>query len=107
LITPSRNSAEFTLRLSSCRFHERYCWPNPRQQKALENINVFKGLMSGCGDTQPPIPTLADGGYLTGHPCYFVVIRFLKKERRYEDGALGAPTTTLQEIEITHLFRQL
>jgi hypothetical protein len=38
LITPSRNSAEFTLPLSSSRFHERYCWPNPRQQKALENI---------------------------------------------------------------------
>jgi hypothetical protein len=39
-------------------------------------------------DTQSPIPTLADGGYLTGHPCYFVVIRFLKKESRYIRGAI-------------------
>jgi hypothetical protein len=32
------NSAEFTLRLSSWRFHERYCRPNLRRKKALENI---------------------------------------------------------------------
>jgi hypothetical protein len=44
-----RDSAESTPRLSSCRFHERYCWPNLRQQKALENI-MFSRALSGCGD---------------------------------------------------------
>src|SRR6266851_7266996 len=67
----ARNSAEFTLRLSSCRFHKRLCRPNSRQQKALENI-MFSRALSGCGEAQPPIPTFADGGYLRGYwpaPC--------------------------------------
>jgi hypothetical protein len=34
--TAIRHSAEFTLRLSPCRFHERHCRSNSRQQNALE-----------------------------------------------------------------------
>jgi hypothetical protein len=56
----ARNSAEFTLQLSNCRFDERYCWPSRRQQKGLENIR-FSRALSGCGDPQPPIPTFACG----------------------------------------------
>jgi hypothetical protein len=43
------SSAVFTLRLSFCRFHARYCWSNSQQQKALENV-AFSRALSGCGD---------------------------------------------------------
>jgi hypothetical protein len=37
--------ADFTLRLSSCRFHERNFKPDREQQKALENGCIFKGFV--------------------------------------------------------------
>jgi hypothetical protein len=49
--TAIRHSADFTVRLSSCRFHQRHCGPNSRQQRALENI-IFSRALSGCGDPQ-------------------------------------------------------
>src|SRR5229473_1832251 len=32
--------------------------------KKPSKTDVFKGLLIGCGDTQPPIPTFADGSHL-------------------------------------------
>jgi hypothetical protein len=83
------------------RFHERNFRPKSGQQKALENGCVFKGLMSGCGDTQPPIPTLAFSSYLTGSPLRFLLFF---DSLSGEGGALGAQSTRRHGLDLIWFF---
>jgi hypothetical protein len=50
--------------------------------------------MSSFDDTQPPIPTLADGGHLTGSPLLFLFFDSSTETVAREHGTLGAQTTT-------------
>jgi hypothetical protein len=63
-LTPSISRCDFPPAASTTlprkRFRAKF-----QATKSPRKRYVFNGLLSGCGDTQPPIPTFADGGHLS------------------------------------------